>query len=148
MKLKIMCADEDHAVIEIDITDIDPNSLIPYSKTVFRCTSVDGVEVLQYNDKYLAVKHLQSIHEDKSFLELTCYVNDKHVRVYRYDKVLDKWTETCIWKYRNVEHGPVLNMNQIWLDVAKIASAYQTYFVDRVNYQVKFYRDFIVEVTD
>ena len=148
MKLKVMCADEDHTVIEINITDIDPNNLIPYSKTVFRCTSVDGVEVLLYNDKYLAVKHLQSIHEDKSFLELTCYVNDKHVRVYRYDKVLNKWTETYIWKYRNVEHGPVLNMNQIWMDVAKIALNYRTYFVDRVNYQVKFYRDFIVEVTD
>ena len=148
MKLKVMCANEDHAVIETDITDIDPNSLIPYSKTVFRCTAVDNAEVLQYNDTYLAVQHLQSIHEDESFLELTCYVNDKHVRVYRYDKALNKWSETYIWKYRNVEHGPVLNMNQIWLDVAKIASAYQTYFVDRVNYQVKFYRDFIIEVID
>lgn len=36
MKLKVMCADEDRTVIEIDISDIDPNSLIPYSKTVFR----------------------------------------------------------------------------------------------------------------
>lgn len=148
MKLKVMCADADPVVIEIDITDIDPNSLIPYSKTVFRCTDVDGVEVLLYKNMYLAARHLQSIHEDKSFLELTCYENDKHVRVYRYDKVLNKWTETYIWKYRSVEHGPVMNMNQIWLDVAKIASDYQTYFVDRVNYQVKFYRDFIVEVTD